>query len=109
MKTKIITTLVFMMLSMQAFANDEQRLKEFKAEYCKEVYETAVIVMNLRQSGVSMPDLMGWTDGDELSTLMVETAFETPLYSTDEFKERAIASYSEVFYKACRKNFNGSN
>ena len=109
MKAKIFGTLVFVMLSMQAFANDEQRLKEFKAEYCKEVYEIAVSVMNLRQSGVSMPDLMGWADGDDLSTLMVETAFETPLYSTDEFKERAVASYSEMFYKACRKNFNGSN
>ena len=109
MKAKIFGTLVFVMLSMQAFANDEQRLKEYKAEYCKEVYEIAVSVMNLRQSGVSMPDLMGWADGDDLSTLMVETAFETPLYSTDEFKERAIASYSEMFYKACRKHFNGSN
>ena len=52
MKAKIFGTLVFVMLSMQAFANNEQQEKDV---YCKEVYNTSMIIMNMRQNGTPMP------------------------------------------------------
>lgn len=104
MKAKIFSAFVFVMLSMQAFANNEQQEKDV---YCKEVYNTSMTIMNMRQNGTPMPQMIEWADGGTLALWMVETAFETPLYASKAFKENAVAEYSEMVYKACRKHFNG--
>ena len=71
---------------------------------CYKLEELGEVIMTARQSGRSMGDLMKIADGNELVEAMVFDAFEAPLWSTDENKQKEINNFKSSMFKMCYKN-----
>ena len=79
-------------------------------ETCTSMSETAQVAMQVRQSGLPiysvMNQLAGSLDGTDLqfAILMMEAAYEEPLYSSDEYKVRAANEFASDVFRLCRED-----
>lgn len=75
---------------------------------CISLSEVAGLVMDVRQTGAPihavMNDLGSSLDGGELelSILLIEAAYQVPLWSTDANKARASSEFATDMFNACR-------
>jgi len=70
---------------------------------CKFVEELAQVIMEARQSGASMSDMIEAADGHELSESLVVAAFEAPLMSGDKGKIKQVNIFKNKAFKVCFK------
>ncbi len=93
-----------LLAAMSAQANQDQ-------EICDSYANLASIIMEQRQSGVSMREMMGRADGREPHESMVVEVYGMPQYSTPDFKNRAINEYADRWYLNCirRQRVNNAN
>ncbi|MNV74593.1 hypothetical protein D3C71_1678280 [compost metagenome] len=79
-------------------------------EECKGFAKIARSLMNLRQDGVPMSDLMEFAmaqkdpDLQGIFQIYVELVFEYPLYTTPDAKSRAVSEFDSFVYKGCLKS-----
>ena len=79
-------------------------------ETCTSLSEAGQSAMMVRQSGLPihsvMNQLAGSLDGTDLqlAILMMEAAYEEPLYSSDEFKVRAANEFASDVFRLCRED-----
>lgn len=66
--------------------------------------QLAATIMELRQGGVSMAELMNVTDNDVARQLVI-AAYDIPQYSTSRYKERAITEFANDVMLVCYKEF----
>lgn len=77
-------------------------------ETCTSMSETAQVAMQVRQTGLPiytvMNQLAGSLDGTDLqlAILIMEAAYEEPLYSSEEYKTRAANEFASDLFRACR-------
>lgn len=76
---------------------------------CLAAYDLAEMVMNLRQAGMSLPDMIEAAESEKGSremVAMVEDAFSRPNYEMEENKDKAVKSFAESWYTTCKKQGN---
>lgn len=78
-------------------------------EFCTGMGEIAQIIMETRQIGAPLHvvanDLGGRLDGAELdlALALTEAAYNEPLYSSDEYKQRAAFEFASDVFRLCRE------
>ena len=79
-------------------------------EFCTGMGEIAQIIMETRQIGAPLHavanDLGGRLDGAELdlALALTEAAYGEPLYSSDEYKQRAAHEFASDVFRLCRED-----
>lgn len=79
-------------------------------ETCTSLSEAGQSAMMVRQSGLPihsvMNQLAGSLDGTdlELAILMMEAAYERPLFSSEEYKVRAANEFATDLFRLCRED-----
>ena len=77
---------------------------------CTSLSEAAQSAMMVRQSGLPiysvMNQLAGSLDGTDLqlAILMMEAAYERPLFSSDEYKVQAANEFASDVFRLCRED-----
>ena len=78
-----------------------------RAEFCKAATYMAEAIMNNRQSGVSVIDMMEIANNSQsnkkLLTSLITEAYAEPLYQTDEYKQKAATEFAAQQYLMCLK------
>ena len=85
-------------LSLTAFA------EEAELDVCDELNNLARSVMNARQSGMEMRQLIEVVRGNEASEIAIEIiirAYETPRFSVEKNKQNAIKDFQNEIYLQC--------
>lgn len=75
------------------------------AETCTSVAEMAGIIMSRRQEGASMSKVMdaATNSGSSVAEEMVIEAYDSPAYSTDDYRESAVTEFTNTWYSKCLK------
>ena len=71
------------------------------AQDCKGLGDIAEKLMELRQAGGALSDIMSNPELSSLTKRMAVDAYKTPRYSTDEFRKRAITDFRSEWEVAC--------
>ena len=96
LKMKLIPTLIATLTLSACMASPS-----YAALDCKDIHESATVVMTYRQYDLSYPDLMELA-GDKLTLqTLAQAAYEQSAYSSDTYQQKAIKSFANDWYKAC--------
>lgn len=95
---KLMILAVMMMVALNASAKE--------TDTCKNIAEVAETIMDARQSGVSVVDMMEIAGDNDLMKKMVIYAYKQPKYNGAEFRRKEIASFKNEFYIACYEALN---
>lgn len=95
MKNLIISALLTLPLAVQA---DSTPLEE-----CKAISYAAGEVMKGRQNGSEMAAMYELTDGNKMFEVMVIEAYKQTMYTTEEYKNRAVVKYKNLWFGECIK------
>lgn len=82
-------------------------LADTKIEACTTIADTAKSAMQLRQTGADMPSLVKALDREldggalDLGIGLLQLAYDEPLFSGAEYKERAANEFSSTVFRAC--------
>lgn len=78
------------------------------ASACLAAYDLAEMVMNMRQNGFKLPEMMEAAESDEggseVMVVMVEEAYSKSSYEIVENQERATKAFAESWYTTCKAN-----
>lgn len=85
------------LLSTSAIANTQN--EEFKS--CKVLEQTAGLVMQARQDGMAMSDLLEAVQHNKLGQAVVIDAFKVSRYHTQSMKQRAVQDFKNLIFKTC--------
>ena len=72
-----------------------------KEDVCASLAELAGDVMELRQGGVPLSEMMKIAEGDELLRFLLLEAYNVPRFSTKEYKDLAIKDFSDMLALVC--------
>ncbi len=70
-------------------------------ELCQGYYTTAELIMQHRQQGTPMPEMMGYVDGNGVLEAMVGDAYRQPRYSTAEYQRDLVREFANGAYLIC--------
>lgn len=91
------TVLCFLLLLAPAIAMADD------VEVCSEFADSAKMIMELRQQGVDLSEVMKRKaiKDFELGRKIVLLAWGQPLYSTEEYKVRAVMQFKNEVFRQC--------
>lgn len=75
-------------------------------EVCESYHGLAEAIMQVRQNGGSMPQMMQITADNEVGKLLVREAFDQPRYSTEEVQRRTIENFANDVYAECLRSID---
>lgn len=87
--------LVSALLSFGASA----KVSEF--DFCKSLENLAGTIMEKRQNGALMSDMINAVKGDELGTNLIIEAYSKHQYSTEKNKQAEIQKFKSRVFSAC--------
>ena len=96
MKSTIVTFFLFVMLSFQAFASDEQ------VHCIKAGYNLAYVIMQLRQADYPLPEMLNKAE-TKLEQLIINEAYTYPVMNLDKNKEKVQKEFAEKMYMSCMR------
>jgi hypothetical protein len=99
MKYKTLLLAISTALLVTSFTIDAK--EKTKLEECKFIESHASNVMSLRQKEVSLSRVIEAANGNEFTVNMIVGAYESPHYSSKEYKERAKKEFANKYYLAC--------
>jgi hypothetical protein len=70
-------------------------------EHCKGVSSLAGSIMEMRQDGAEMSELYEVLEGSEASLLIVNLAYQYPMYETRQYKLREVARFKNQLFMIC--------
>lgn len=70
---------------------------------CMKLYELAATVMEARQVGVTLPDMVNAIGDDPFTMDMLKNAFKVSRYNGEDYQQKAIERFAEKYYLACVK------
>jgi len=94
------------LISGSVMANDGEATQEQKLEFCKSLSQMARSIMDARQSGVEMSQMVEMAmDNDMKSVILpvVKMAYEESRYSTPGNQEKSIQDFGNLVYSTCIK------
>lgn len=68
---------------------------------CMRLYNDAKLVMETRQMGMSLPEMMSAVGNWKAGKYMVSEAFKRSQYQTPSFQTRAAKEFAETQYNKC--------
>lgn len=75
---------------------------------CESIEKLARSVMEARQSGVSLKEIIKAADGLEVGEIIAKSAFGVSKYETSRYREDAVEEFANKYYLACL-NYNNEN
>lgn len=90
--------LVFMLIPFSVHAEDMSSKEVI--ELCSGVAKNAEILMELRQSGVPMDEVLKASDG-EVAIRLVVKAYKWPLIQDQSTRKEVIADFRDSMYAQC--------
>ena len=72
-----------------------------KEDVCISLAELASSVMELRQGGVPLSEMMKIAEGDELLRLLALDAYSEPRFSSKEHQDLSVTDFSDKWALAC--------
>lgn len=94
---KIIACMAMLCLSSVTMAETDKRL-----ELCAVKQNVAKLIMDTRQMGLPMGDILALVDKDDVdSKTWIVVAYKQPRVATDEEKEYAAVVFSEAVLQNC--------
>ena len=78
------------------------------ADTCQAIERIATAVMEARQNGVPMSQLMGVADDNSVMQDMVIEAYNHPAYRTRDVKNRTIRNFADRQYRLCFEVFRAA-
>jgi len=73
---------------------------------CKNLEEIAGVIMEVRQGGASMREMIEAADGDELAEILIVEAFDVPLMSSESGKNKKVEQFKNSVFKMCFKSIS---
>ena len=73
---------------------------------CKNLEEIAGVIMEVRQGGASMREMIETADGDELAEILIVEAFDVPLMSSESGKNKKVEQFKNSVFKMCFKSIS---
>ena len=74
------------------------------SELCREINEVSKTIMNKRQSGVSMIEMLDIAKDNEIVKKIIMDAYDTPMYSVESNKQREVTKFANQWLSACIKS-----
>lgn len=71
---------------------------------CNQLSTAAEYVMEQRQKGAAMREMMSVLPDNDMYREMVNLAYDEPLYTTDEYIQRAITEFGNDTYQFCQED-----
>lgn len=80
-------------------------LADDSLEICAEIGKLSETIMEKRQAGVSMAEMMAVAKGEakELAQTLVIDAYDQPRYQTPDVQRRTIGDFRDKWYLVCVK------
>ena len=101
LKMEIIVALALMLSqNCGAITNDE---------FCDVVYDTSKTIMEVRQLGRPMGELIKKAKGNAAEDMLrsiIITAYDSPKYELKQLKEKSINDFSNTWYLECIKRMD---
>ena len=82
------------------FAMTNANSTDLTIEDCASLSKTATSIMKARQSGVPLVDIIAISKS-KLHKQMVVSAYKEPAFSTDKYKNKAVAEFSNSWMLSC--------
>lgn len=102
-KTVAVVIAVFLSVMAQpGFAQDKSAW-ESRQEICSLRAQIGETIMQLRQAGRPMADLMKGSGGDPSFEALVVVAYDSPRLQTEEGQQRAVTEFHNAAYSNCYK------
>lgn len=95
MKKLLLTAAAGIIMAGSAYAGDIGK--------CVSVGEFAGKVMQIRQNGVKMSEIVNRLGHDNPLLSIVIDAYDTPRFRTEDYKEAAITKFENKYYMECVK------
>ncbi len=77
---------------------------------CERIDAIAESVMKARQRGVPMAKMYKTVEGDDytnkLFKLLIDEAYKVNRYGTEEYQEKAVTDFRDIYFRACLSNQN---
>lgn len=74
---------------------------------CEMIAKISAQFMELRQLGASLPEVLKTVEGDNLLTSIALQAYEEPRYASEEYQQKAIQDFSNLWFLGCYKATKG--
>lgn len=74
-----------------------------KVDVCQDFAMSAAKLMDLRQQGVDMSYVLQRLKDFAPAKTLIMAAWEVPLYSTDQYKRKAIVEFKNMVFHECLK------
>jgi hypothetical protein len=106
MKIRNIIYLALLLLFLQSTSNAEGISREGALKTCTQIEGISGLIMEGRQSGVSMSELMKVSVPGSINEIMddiVIDAFEKPRSSTQSHKAKTIENFKSKWFLSCYK------
>ena len=68
---------------------------------CTVISNFAETIMDARQKGVPIKDLMEKSGDNQITAGIIRQAYDAPLWGSSEFKKQAVTEFSNDWYKSC--------
>ncbi len=98
---KLVLTLTLTALTTSAFAAEPLPMSEF----CPKIAELARAVMEVRQNGAPMREVMELAE-NQSTVLMITSAYSQSVYNTPDIRERVIQDFEDHWYLQCIKSYD---
>ena len=92
----LLTTAVILLTTATAQANKE---------VCTAVSNSASIIMELRQSNAPLSSVLEAVEGVAILETLTMEAYKEPRYSSDDYKNNAIADFGNLAMITCLQSF----
>ena len=93
-----------LLISLLAFNANAEFTKEEEG-LCKRLESVSAVVMQSRQEGIPMSEMIELAKGNATIISVIEDAFNEPRWSSSETITRAIQDFSNESYKLCYEAF----
>lgn len=100
MKKKLLVLTTMILISSRLFASDE--------DFCMSYSSLAGVIMESRQSGVSMDKIMDVIKGDDFKEKIVAVAFKIPIKNTNKDKRNVVKSFEHNVLLTCISKFRST-
>lgn len=98
MKNFLLLILVLFLISFKSYSEEK-----INKTVCEEIADLATSIMDARQAGVDIIQMMQLAEGNKAVEFMIKEAYKQPEYTNKEFKNRAIKEFKENMYLLCLK------
>lgn len=71
-----------------------------QADICVDIHGLGAVIMQHRQHGTPLPDLLAATDS-ELAKALIIQAYKQPRFATEEYQAKAIQDFAEALMPEC--------